>query len=273
MLDTTPQTTTLQRSHGRARVALRAGGALDRMEQAGSAKVILPRVHGPVPEAVFLNTSGGLTSGDRLEFQMDLAAGVRATATTQTAERAYRANGPAAQVRVVAHVGAGGRLDWLPQETILFEASALHRSTEINLAADAACLICETVILGRHAMGETPQACALTDRRVINRANRPVLVETLRLDQTVLAAAHRPGILGGARAFAFVALVAEGAADALAPLRDVLTEPGVIAAATAFDGKCILRLTACDGWPLRRQIIRALAMLRPGHSLPRVWQA
>ena len=276
MLDATPNTTPMQRSHGRAVVALRRHGdrvALDRLEQAGSAKAILPRSHTPSPEVVFLNTSGGLTSGDRLQFSVDLAAGVRASATTQTAERAYRANGLPAQVRVTASVGRGGRLDWLPQETILFEASALHRETVIDLEADAACLICETVILGRHAMGEHPVAARLTDRRVIRRDGRPVLIDSLRLDSEVLAAAARPAVLGGARAFCLIALVAPDAACALAPLRAVLDEPGVTAAASAFDHKCLLRLTARDGWPLRRQIIRALAVLRPGHPLPRVWQA
>ena len=61
------------------------------MRQSGSAKVMLPRTHSGVPEIVFLNTSGGLTSGDRLEYSVTLGAGTRARATTQTAERAYRA--------------------------------------------------------------------------------------------------------------------------------------------------------------------------------------
>ena len=38
-----------------------------------------------------------------------------------------------------------------------------------------------------------------------------------------------------------------------------------------FDGKLSVRLMAADGWPLRRQILRVLAVLREG-PVPRVWQ-
>ena len=79
-------------------------------------------------------------------------------------------------------------------------------------------------------------------------------------------------VLGGARCFASLVLVSPGAADALAPLRRVLDEPGVTAAASAFDGRLVLRVMAGDGWPLRRQIARALSVLRRGAVLPRVWQ-
>jgi urease accessory protein len=46
----------------------------------------------------------------------------------------------------------------------------------------------------------------------------------------------------------------------------------VTAAASAFDGKLVCRMLAADGWPLRRQIARALAVLRRNEPLPRVWQ-
>ena len=103
---------------------------------------------------MFLNTSGGLASGDRLSFAVTLRPDTRALATTQTAERAYRATGPAARAEVRLTVGHNGWLDWLPQETILFDGSALSRQTCVSLAADAWYLGVETVILGRAAMGE-----------------------------------------------------------------------------------------------------------------------
>lgn len=101
-----------------------------RLRQQGSAKAILPHVGGH-PEVVFLNTAGGLTAGDRLSYATEVPAGMRLTATTQTAERAYRAEGGEAEVRVTHRVE--GWLDWLPQETILFDCAALHRVTEIDL--------------------------------------------------------------------------------------------------------------------------------------------
>ena len=261
-----------ERSHGAAHVTLRpgpCGGRLDRRHQQGSAKAFLhPGETGP--DIVLLNTSGGLTGGDRLAYRVDLAPGCRATATTQTAERAYRSAGGAARVSVRHRVDAGAHLDWLPQETILFEGSHLVRETLIELAPDASCLMLESVVLGRAAMGETVSRTTLRDTRRITRDGRPVLEEPLYLSAEALTAG--PAILSGARAFATLALVARGAEDAVARARGVLTEGGVTGGASGFDGRLVIRLMAGDGWPLRRQVARLVAALRPG-PLPRVWQS
>lgn len=264
----------LQRSRGLARAgfALRGGVVrLTDLQQAGSGKAMLPRVAGDVPEVVFLNTSGGLTSGDRLGFDLTIGAGARVCATTQTAERAYSADSDTAQVDVTSRVGAGGRLDWLPQETILYERSDLTRRTTIDLAGDATCLACESLILGRHAMGEEPRFARLDDRRMIRRDDRPVWADALRLNPAALARQAGPALLGGARAMAVIAFVAQGAEDALAPVRNLLTEPDVTAAASGWDGRLLVRLLARDGWPMRRQVARVLHLLS-GRPLPRVWQ-
>lgn len=259
----------LERVRGAARVALRPGGRLGDLYQQGSAKAILPRVSG-APEVVFLNTAGGLTGGDRLSYRLDLGAGLRATATTQTAERAYRAGQGRARMDVGFTVGPGGWLDWLPQETILFEGAALVRRTEIRLDPGAkGCLALETLVLGRAAMGETVTRLDLTDDRRVWRGDRLVHADPVRLTDDAL----RPQAagLGEARAVASLVLLAQGAEDAVEPLARVLDEPGTRAAASALPGRLVLRALAVDSWPLRRLMARALTLLRPG-PLPRVWQ-
>ncbi len=261
----------LQRAAGLARVALgqRDGQAvLADLHQSGCAKVFLPRVHGPVPEVVFLNTAGGLTGGDRVGFSLAVADGTRAVATTQTAERAYASSGNVARLGVDLTVGAGASLDWLPQETILFDRAALDRRTTVTLAGEARLVLCEMIGLGRAAMGETVRRLWLNDRREVRRDGRPVLVEPLRLaDQTLTAGA---AALGAARAFATVALVARGAEDAVAPLRRLAPE-GVDWAVSGWDGKCLVRVTGPDLRPVKRAVAMMLERLR-GRALPRVWQ-
>ena len=265
-----PDHPNLQRSRGTAfgAFALRQGATrLADLHQSGSAKLMLPRVAGPVPEAVFLNTSGGLTGGDTLSYGLTLAEDCRLLATTQTAERAYAAPGGPARVSVKATVGARGRLDWLPQETLLYQSSNLIRHTQIDLGPDASCLLAETVILGRLAMGEVTTTAHLTDHRRVTRQGRPVWAETLELSPDVLTSPSA-ALLGGARALAVVCLVAQGAEDAVAPVRAALE----FGAASGWDGKCVVRLAAADGWPLRQQLARILHILT-GRPLPRVWQA
>jgi len=271
MLDSGP-ISQLQRSRGSASVGFvcRQGRAqLATLQQSGSAKAMLPRVHGHVPEVVFLNTSGGLTGGDRLSYALDIPPGTEVTATTQTAERGYASPGPAAMVFVTAQVATGGRLNWLPQETLIYEDSHVSRETKVELYGDAACLMVETIVLGRHAMGEAPRNARLTDRRLISRNGRPIWAETLRLDATALTQTGQPAVLNGAKCFAIIALIAPDAPDLTERIRATLTVPGCQSAASGWDGKLLVRITAVDGWPLRQQVARTLRALTP---LPRVWQ-
>lgn len=264
----------MQRTRGRADIALswRDGATrLDRLHQSGSAKAFLPRVHGLAPEVVFLNTAGGLTGGDKMAFRLDLGPGAQAVATTQTAERAYASSGDTAELDIDLRVGAGGALDWLPQETILFDHARLTRRTTIALQGDARCVLAETVVLGRAAMGERIERLVFQDHRRVTRDGVPVLIEPLMLETNVLTRRTNAAVLGNATAFATIALIAPGAEDALGAVRAVLTDPDVEAGATGWDGKCIIRAMARDGWPLRRLVARALSVLRPG-PLPRVWQ-
>ncbi|WEF24967.1 urease accessory protein UreD [Paracoccus sp. S3-43] len=260
----------LQRSAGAAHVVMGPRGLID-LAQSGSAKAILPRMTQGLPQIVFLNTSGGLASGDRLSFAMTLRPDARALATTQTAERAYRAEGDPARARVGLAVGENAWLDWLPQETILFEGARLDRETVVDLAPGAGCLLLEMVVLGRLAMGEHPRRLHLRDRRVVRRAGRIVHHDAMALDDSTVARLDGPALLRGARAMATLAMIAPQAPDLLAAARAALDEPGVIGAASAPPGRLVIRLLARDDWPLRRQIHRLLAVLRPD-PLPRIWQ-
>jgi urease accessory protein len=206
-----------------------------------------------------------------MSYRLDLGAGGRALATTQTAERAYRASDGAVPARLSVHhtVGAGAWLDWLPQETILYEASALTRETVIDLADDAGCMMLEAVVLGRAAMGETLETLRFSDRREVRRNGQPVLLEPLEID-TARLLRKTPAMIP-ARAFATLAIIGEGVQEAIGPARAALTIDGVVSAASAFDGKCIIRMMAADGWPLRRQILALITALRSA-PVPRVWQ-
>ena len=266
--------TAMQRSKGSAalRFALRGGQTvLADLAQSGSARAMMPRTDAPHPEVVFLNTSGGLASGDRLSFALDLDPGTTITATTQTAERAYLARDSAAQVMVRMSVGAGGHLDWLPQETILFEDCHLNRDTRIDLGQGATCLLTEITVLGRRAMGEHPARPRLRDSRFVTLGGRPLWVENVSITAETMESATSPALLHGHVAFAVVALLGEGVETAAAALRALPVTNGVHMATSGWNGRTIVRLTAPDVWPLKQTLGRILTHLtrRP---LPRVWQ-
>lgn len=264
----------LQRASGRATlsVALARGATrLVDLGQSGSARVMLPRGAGPRPEAVFLNTAGGLTSEDQLGFLLSVGPAAALTATTQTAERAYLAPHGPARLRVEASVGAGAELDWLPQETILFEGANLIRETNIDLGPEARCLLVEIVVLGRQAMGETVTRASLKDRRQVTQLGRPLFIEAVEITAEALARSASGAMLGPARAFATLALCGPGAEAAAPALQAMAPMVGVTAAASGWNSRTVLRATAADLWPLKLYLGRAIALLT-GRPLPRVWQ-
>jgi len=264
----------MQRARGFARFGFVPGcdgPRLTDLRQQGCAKLMLPKVHGPVPEAVFLNTAGGLTGGDRLTLTGKIGDGCHVTATTQTAERGYASASGAASVYVDFAVGADARLDWLPQETILFDRAAIDRKTRIDLGPGAEVLLAETICLGRHAMGETVHELALTDRREVTRGGSPVWLDPLRLNSAdgEFSSVAR---LGSNRVISTIALVAQGAEDGVEPLLARLeAHPDLMTAVSGWDGRLVARLASRDLFPLKRALVAALTHLR-GVPMPRVWQ-
>jgi urease accessory protein len=264
-----PELPVLQRARGCARIAVRAeDGAtrLSRLYQDGCGKIRLPKAAGL--EAVLINSAGGVTGGDRLEWATEAGAGARLTLTTQACEKVYRARDGVAEVRTTLTLGEDARIDWLPQETILFDGGGLTRTLDADLAEGAQLLAVEAMILGRTAMDETVRTGALRDRWRIRREGRLVFADDLRLEGAVADIAGGAPILAGAPAFASLLLVAHDAARFLAPVRAAL---GPMGGASAFDGKLFARVVAPDGFSLRRALIPALTVLRDGAPLPRVW--
>lgn len=135
------------------------------------------------PTAVFAATCGGLTGGDAVRFDFSVGAGAAARATTQAAERLYRARVGDAPARIESRVvlGEGASAEWLPQETIVFDGARLQRRTVFELADGADLLACELRVLGRAAHGEVFEEGFLSDRIEVWREGALLWVDALRL--------------------------------------------------------------------------------------------
>ena len=178
----------LQRAVGELRVAVKRSGpetVLDELRQAGCLKARFPRRLVPGwMDIVMLNTGGGVAGGDRLDLSIGVGAGAQATIAAQAAERFYRARAGDAPSKVRTHltVEAGAALEWLPQETILFDQSAVDRRLEVDLAADARFLGVETIVFGRTAMGELVRQGWLRDLIRVRRGGDLLLHDAIRID-------------------------------------------------------------------------------------------
>jgi urease accessory protein len=265
----------LQRASGSIRLGFRraaGGSALATLYQQGSAKARFPRVPaGLPPEAVIINTAGGLTGGDHFTIDVAVAAGAAATATTQACEKVYRSPGGNAVIATTLRLEAGTRLDWLPQETILFDQGRLARQLSVDMAADATLLAAESVIFGRTARGESVSQGFWRDRWRIRRDGRLLFADCTTLEGAFADVLRRPAVLAGRCAMATIVYVAPDAASALAALRARLEASPAEAGASTRDGLLVARIVAADGAALRTTLIAALAALRGDRPMPRVW--
>lgn len=263
------------RSRGEIRLGVRqvAGAtAVAEAYQAGSLRLRLPRTaRDAAPGFVILNTAGGLVDGDQLDQRLRWGASTAASVTTQAAEKVYRMEGAGATIATRIDIEAGAGAEWLPQETILFDRARLTRSTEVHLAEDASFLGCEAVVFGRTAMGETVDEGRLDDRWRIWRGGRLVYADALRLDGGIRALMARAAIGAGAAAMAILIHISPTAVSLHAVVREALAAAIGLAAASVSGALLIVRLLARDGAALRHDLTIALAALRSGKPLPRVW--
>jgi urease accessory protein len=261
-----------QRARGTGRLTTKSlGGStrLDTFYQEGCAKLRLPKSFDGAMEAVLINTAGGLTGGDHLDWHFDAAAHTRLTATTQACERIYKASASTATVETRITVGAGARVDWLPQETILFDRSSLTRRLDVDLAEDATFLAVEAVLIGRKAMGEMMETGLFRDRWRIRRAGRLIHAEEAHLTGDVAGVTAERAVLGGARAFATVLFCGRDAEAHPERVRRLIegTDGGV----SQWQDKLVARIVAADGFALRKKLIPVISHLRNGASVPKVW--
>ena len=239
-------------------------------------RVLLPRpVDDVVPHVVVLNTAGGLVGGDSVAIEITLGPAARALATGQAAEKVYRSDGPSVEISTTLAIGDGAWLEWMPQETILFEGSRLRRRLTLDLAGDARALAAEMVVFGRRARGETIETACFADRWDLRRDGRLVWTDALTLGPEAGAQLRAPFAFGGAAAMATLVYAARDAAGHLDGIRALLAE-GTGIAATSLGEILILRALAADAASLRRDLARVWRHLRAEAgglpaTLPRLW--
>lgn len=272
--DDTPDAVPLQRqrSEGRVRIAAAQFGAVTRvadLAEGGAMRLRVPR-GGPGLEAVIVNTAGGVCCGDR--FTIEASAGPRAhlTVATPAAEKVYRSDGPLAETSVSLAAEAGAWLEWLPQETILFDRARLKRRYEVDLASDATLLSFEALMLGRLAHGDAMGAGHLEDHWRIRRGGALIFADAFRLSGPIGVLLGRPAVAGGGRALATLLYIAPDAEARLEEARDYLEGVPCEAGASAWNGILAVRWLAPDIGTLRRAATSFLMAFRKA-PLPRVW--
>ena len=251
-------------------VAAGAGGSRPaRVHELGSLRVRFPHRDGAALDAVIVNTGGGMTGGDRFALAVNVGAGADVSVTTAAAEKIYRSLGPDTVLDLNLTVASGGRLTWLPQETILFDRARLRRKIDVDLAPDASLLLAEASIFGRSAMGETVRSGSFSDRWRVRVGGSLVFADAIRLDGAIARSLAAPAAAAGGAAVASV-LKMPGTEECVAAVRALQQDFFGEVGASAWNGLLALRCIATDGAMLRHDLAKVLAALGSG-PLPRLW--
>ncbi|MBV9553313.1 MAG: urease accessory protein UreD [Alphaproteobacteria bacterium] len=264
----------LQRADGACALSFaRRGGeraALTGLYQRTPCRAMFPEPEeGDPPLAVLLTTTGGLTGGDAVAVSVAVADGA-VVVSSQAAEKIYRSLGPDVTVEVELAIGDGARLEYYPQETILFDGARLRRRTAAHIAAGGSLAAAEMLVFGRVARGERITRGRLFDGWQVRYDGRLVWVDRLALDRDIAGMLDDPLLFDGARAIATAVHVGAEAA-ALLPLARELAD----GAATVVNGVLIARIFGPSPGDVRVRLIGYLAGLRGAVGLPprlpRVW--
>jgi urease accessory protein len=253
---------------GFVRSAKRTG--LSQVFERGGLRLRCPNLaHGC--EAVLINTAGGVAGGDRARYTFEIGADAQVVLTTQAAEKVYRALGPPSQAEISLRLASKARLDWIPQETILFDGARFNRKLEADLAEDAALLLVESVVFGRLAKGETATTGFFKDRWRIKRQSRLIYAEEAHLTGNIAQTLDRIAAGGGARMIACMLYAAPDAETHLAIARHALAGSTAQWGASAWKGLLLVRILSPSPERVRSAIVRLLAAVR-GCDAPRVWK-
>jgi urease accessory protein len=239
------------------------------LHESGSLRVRFPSPEGEGLSAVLVNTAGGIAGGDRFDIEIAVGEGAHLALTTAAAEKIYRAPAEAAKLNIALKVGAGADLAWLPQETILFDRARISRNIDIDVAEGASLLLCEIVVFGRAAMGETMRTGCFVDRWRVRRGGSLVFAETVRLEGDIGEKLARPAIANGGAAIA-TALIVPGDEALLARIRELSDGFGGEVGLSSWNGFAMARFCAQDAARLRADMMAVLGRASRA-PLPRLW--
>ncbi len=176
------------------------GGVTRLVEHGHFGPLLVQRVRKPLyPEAgevchvAITHPPGGVVGGDELEISAGVGASARAEITTSGAAKwtkasgrykvngRLKAGGHISRQTIRLDVDAGGALEWVPQEAIFFDNVHAELDHSVTLGKDASYIGCEILCFGRTASGKPFHNGQIRQRIRIQREEKLIWLEQLRL--------------------------------------------------------------------------------------------
>lgn len=241
-----------------------------------------------VCQAIVLHPPSGIAGGDQLNIVAEVSDRAHAQLTTPGAGKWYRSGGAEASQCIEFKVGDGATLEWLPQETIVFDGARARMETRVSLAADSRYIGWDILCLGRAAAGERFEKGEISllfrvdsapKEAPLGGSGRPVWLERGHVAGNDPMLASPAGWAGhsvcGTLLCSFPELPLQAAAllealRAIAPAdaaqHGITVLPGVLIARYLGDNSEAARLWFAELW----KILRPVCCGRPA-VIPRIW--
>jgi urease accessory protein len=229
-----------------------------------------------VCHVIVVHPPAGIAGGDHLQLTARVGSGANALLTTPGAAKWYRSSGAWARQQILLDIQDGATVEWLPQETIVFDGAVAEMRTEVTLTGSAAFLGWEILCLGRAGSGERFERghCSMLNRIV--RDGKPLWHERAAFEGGAALLTSPVGL--GGRTVCGTLIAATSLADdlALTPLREIAPREGD-AAISRMPGLLVARYLGDSSEAAREYFIALWALLRPALTgrpavAPRIWR-
>ena len=226
---------------------------------------------GGVCHVYILHPPGGIVAGDNLSILINAAEHSHALLTTPAAGKFYRSTGKLAIQTVSIKVAKDAVVEWLPQETIIYEGANLQSVVKVDLEAGARFIGWEILSLGRPASGEGFTTGLADMSWQIFCDERPLFLERLQIDAKAFSA--RWGLQGFSACGTLFASPAT--AETLAAVQSLIADsPG--RGVTRIDDMLVCRAVDDRSDQLRNFFEQVWTLVRPDTVLtkacaPRIW--
>lgn len=228
-----------------------------------------------------LHPPGGMVTGDVIQMDISLADEAHCLLTTPSAGKIYRGNQSEVSQRqdIVCRVKGRSYLEWMPQETIVFNGARGNLTLRVELASASQCCLWDIVCLGRPASGERFDEGYLRQKLELVVDGDLLYSESNRFEGGSEFLGARWGLAG--RPVSGTLLVSVAVADEqLALLREQvqrLCSQDEIAVLSSFDGLLAVRYAGHSAERCKKIFTTCWRALRPlitGKDIiePRIWR-
>lgn len=229
-----------------------------------------------VCQVIVIHPPGGIVAGDRLALDITACTEAHALLTTPGASRWYRSIGPEAAQRVELRLEAQAVLEWMPQESIVFDGARVDQHLRVDLGEAARYIGWEITCFGRTASGERFEHGLMRQRTQVYRGLRPLFVEQAQLEGGSTLLDSKAGLAGRPVSALMVAAGYEAAGELLQAMRAAPVTGDDLAGVTILPEVTIARYLGRSAQAARDYFTALWQLLRPqmlGREavVPRIW--